>query len=116
MNELNELGDLIRPALPALAEETRAQFAQKSGRSDTDVLRGIIADNQLVIGIYPDRTEPLGFDYCLIKGCAILESVLQTGESSEVSIAVIPCTERDEALAMCTVFGDDSDDEGDDDE
>ena len=39
--------DLIRPALPALAEETRSP--EKSGPSDTDVLRGIIADNQLVI-------------------------------------------------------------------
>jgi hypothetical protein len=101
--------DLMFSELPALADVTRARFAQKApGLSDADVLREIIDESELVVGIYSDAEDALGFNICVIKGEAILQRVMLEGAESAVSFAVIPCTERDEALAMRTVFGDDS--------
>jgi hypothetical protein len=100
--------------LLAVADQTRARFAQKEpDRTDIDLLREIIEENELVLGLCPDHSEPHGFDMLVIKGLAILERICSGAEAArEVSIAVIPCTERDEASAMRTVFGDDLENDG----
>jgi hydroxymethylglutaryl-CoA reductase len=103
---------LVFSELPALADVTRARFAKKApGRSDIDVLCEIIAESELVVGIYSDADDALGFNICVIKGEAILQQVMLAGAESAVVFAVIPCRERDEALAMRTVFGDGQEDD-----
>jgi hypothetical protein len=91
--------DQIKTAL----DRTRANFAKVPTREHTRLVQVIIAENDVVLGVFYDDEDPRGWSHVVIKGeQALSESVRTT--TVDLKTAAIPCEEADEAWAMRQVF------------
>jgi hypothetical protein len=92
--------DQIKRAL----DRTRADFAKVPTSEHTRLLKAIIAENDVVLGIFNDDEDPRGWGHVIIKGEQALSESARTKTTVELKMAAIPCQEADEALAMRQVF------------
>ena len=91
--------DQIKRAL----DRTRADFA-KVPTASTRSLKAIIAENDLVLGVFNDDEDPRGWSHVIIKGEQALSESVRTKTTVELKMAAIPCQEADEALAIRQAF------------
>lgn len=87
----------------AAANHTRAQFDRVPPRKHTKVLKRLIADAEIVLGIY---VEDGSLKTTIIKGEMRLEMIGQADAAIHVGARVIHVREAAEAEAMRQVFGD----------
>ena len=91
--------DQIKRAL----DRTRADFAKVPTSEHTRLLKAIIAENDVVLGVYNDE-DPRGWSHVIIKGEQALSGSVRTKTTVDLKTAAIPCQEADEAWAMRQVY------------
>ena len=91
--------DQIKRAL----DRTRADFAKVPTSEHTRLLKTIIAENDVVFGIFNDDEDPRGWSHVIIKGERALSESVRT-KTVDLKTAAIPCQEAEEAWAMRQVF------------
>jgi hypothetical protein len=92
--------DQIKRAL----DRTRADFAKVPTSEHTRLLKAIIAENDVVLGVFNDDEDPRGWSHVIIKGEQALSESVRTKTTVDLKTAAIPCQEADEAWAMRQVF------------
>jgi hypothetical protein len=86
----------------------RRQLAMR-GMSNHAAFRyvaAIVADAEVVIGIWQDRSEPNGVGLHVIKGLRHLMTATATGEPARVLVDAVPCIDREQAVAAEQQLGD----------
>jgi len=76
------------------------------GKSHAAALAEIIGGNDIVWGVWQDKSCPNGVDSMIIKGRGRLMLIGQSKLAVTVKMTAVPCREFAEAEAMCQVFGD----------
>lgn len=74
--------------------------------NQTDALNDLIAEADVVWGIWQDISVEHGVDALLIKGADRLMMISHTRRAEELKVTAISCREAAEAQAMNRVFGD----------
>jgi hypothetical protein len=92
--------DQIKRAL----DRTRADFAKVPTSEHTRLLKAIVAENDVVLGVFNDGEDPRGWSHVIIKGEYALSESARTKTTVDLKTAAIPCQEAEEALAMRQVF------------
>ena len=91
-----------------MAEKNRLKFRREKaeGKSPTQILAEIITNPavQVVLGIWPDETQPGGFGHRAIRGETQIERVFA---GDEIHFDALFCRCPDEAAAMRQTLGDD---------
>jgi hypothetical protein len=88
--------DQIKRAL----DRTRADFAKVPTSEHARLLKAIIAENDVVLGVFSDDEDPRGWNHVIIKGEQALSESVRTKTTVDLKTAAIPCQEAEEALAM----------------
>ena len=96
MSDTSQFLDMIRDLV---------EMANKTTISDAADLDQCIRDHDLVFGVWPDDTSPLGVGHSIIKGRGALERVKRTGAEG-LAITALRCRNADEAEAMRQLYGD----------
>lgn len=71
----------------------------------TGPVKQIIAEHDLVFGIFQESTCPDGVGAWIIKGRRRLESIVSSGEAEPLKWSAIPCTSLEHAVAVQRVLG-----------
>jgi hypothetical protein len=81
---------------------------RRAGATDTETLIAIIQnpDVDFVAGIFPDKSQPSGFEVHVIKGANVLREIVASGKAQPVRWDAIKASCIEEAIAMSQVFGD----------
>ena len=95
---MNTLDKEIMQMLVDLTNNTRHDTAQE--------IKQILAESQVVFGVWIDAKEPSGFCYIILKGARVIKEITATGIATTMKIAAIPCIEPEHAVAMKVLFGD----------
>ena len=83
----------------------------------TAPVKRIIAENELVFGIWTDPKEPLGVDTLIIKGERRLAAIAESGKPAPpgaakfapptgMKMSAVPCSSYEEAVVLRRQFGD----------
>ena len=75
-------------------------------REEYTEIERFIAEVDLILGVFPDRTSQDGIGYIVIKGVELLRRTSQAGVLATHKQLTIPCEDRAEAEAYRHVFGD----------
>lgn len=68
-------------------------------------VKAILAAADLVFGLWQDAAEPGGVGTLLIKGDRALRTIVASNKASAMSMAAIPCTCFEQAVALKRTFG-----------
>jgi hypothetical protein len=71
----------------------------------TDSVKDILAQSDVVIGVWRDNDSPHGIGMHVIKGQRVLGQIMAGGERMNVQIDAIPCVSREQAIACQDVLG-----------
>jgi hypothetical protein len=66
----------------------------------------LIADADVVLGVYPEATAPDGNGTLIIKGKYRLKSIVEKNQGKELNVQTVPCECIEEAEALRQTFGD----------
>jgi len=75
-------------------------------REEYAEMERFIAEVDIILGVFPDRTSPDGIGYTVIKGIELLRRTNEAGVLVTHKQLTIPCEDRAEADAYRCVFGD----------
>ena len=104
----NEARSPMMVAILKMAEENRLKFRREKaeGKSPTQILAEIITNPavQVVLGIWPDETQPGGFGHRAIRGETQIERVFA---GDKINCDALFCRCPEEAEAMRQTLGDD---------
>jgi hypothetical protein len=89
----------------ANATLTKIEEMRGPGITDSDIMRKLIKDAALVIGVYPDRTQTCGVGLHIIKGHRQLKTVAAERKGKSTRLECLPCRSLEEAMTMQMVFG-----------
>ena len=78
--------DQIKRAL----DRTRADFAKVPTSEHTRLLQAIIAENDVVLGVFNDNEDPRGWSHVIIKGEQALSESVRTKTTVDLKTAAIP--------------------------
>jgi hypothetical protein len=87
---------------------TTAAIAITPPEQHTALLKKIIDESDVCMGVFNDSESPQGWDRLVIKGERVLKKISRSGLSKELKLAAISCRAREEAIAMKQVFGEKS--------
>jgi len=79
--------------------------AKKHKGAGIDVIRGLVNEADVVIGIYQDKTQPYGIGMHIIKGHRLLMTVATEHKSKSARWLGLPCRDLDEAGAFQDLVG-----------
>ncbi len=90
-----------------LADENTRTFTGAADRAAA--LRSLIAANDIVFGLYPDRATGSGWDKHLIKGSGVLTLIAAGNKkfSAHHKVTAVWCDGIEDAMAMERSYGDD---------
>jgi hypothetical protein len=71
----------------------------------TKPVKRIIAEADVVFGIWPDATKPHGIDSYIIKGRHLLADGIASNITQRLRCTAIKCIELEQAVAAAEVFG-----------
>jgi hypothetical protein len=89
-----------------LTNQRRLAMRGMSNHAAFRYIETIVADAEVVIGIWQDRSEPDGVGLHVIKGLQHLLTATASGEPARVRVDAVPCIDREQALAAEQQFGD----------
>jgi hypothetical protein len=75
-------------------------------KAATDHVKSVIADNDIVFGIWEDESEANGVGVLVIKGDRELQACTASDQCIPSRISAVPCTEHDQAVAAKETLGD----------
>jgi hypothetical protein len=89
-----------------MLELARANIALMDGT--TDPIKRIIAVNEIVFAVWPEKRAPDGVGILIVKGTAQLARQAAAGPNIwfDVKIGAVPCSCHEEAVAIRNTFGD----------
>ena len=87
---------------------TTAAFAKTPPGQHTALLKKIIDESDVCMGVFNDPDSPQGWDHLVIKGERVLKKISRKGLSKELNLAAISCRAPEEAIAMKQAFGEKS--------
>jgi hypothetical protein len=90
----------------ALANQRQLAMCGMSRRAAFRYVESIVADAEVVIGVWQDPREPNGVGLHVIKGLRHLMTAAASGEPARVSVEAVPCIDREQAVAAEQRFGD----------
>ena len=90
----------------ALANQRQLAMRGMSKRAAFHYVETIVADAEVVIGVWQDPSEPNGVGLHVIKGLRHLMTATASGEPPRVRVDAVPYTDREQALAAEQRFGD----------
>jgi hypothetical protein len=79
---------------------TREIFAKAPESKHPKVLKRIVDDAELVLGVINDPKRAGGWDCLVIKGHLALSDIIRGNSSSRPSFAAIPCKNIEAAVAI----------------
>jgi hypothetical protein len=77
-----------------------------NGSAALEYVRKVIADNDIVTGIWQEPTAPHGVGIRTIKGQRWLQAIVASGASEKLRVSAIPCVDEEQAVAAERMFGD----------
>ena len=84
--------------MPQLLELYGANLTLMGGT--TAPVKRIIAEAEIVFGMWPDPSHPRGFEMIIIKGGGLLREVIASGQQPmQYRVNVIPCLGLEQAVA-----------------
>jgi hypothetical protein len=89
-----------------LANLRQLAMREMSRRAADLYVETIVADADVVIGIWEDAREPSGVGLHVIKGLRHLMTATAGGEPAGVHVDAVPCTDREQAVTAEQRFGD----------
>jgi hypothetical protein len=89
-----------------LANQRQLAMRGMSRRAAFRYVETIVADAEVVIGVWQDPSEPNGVGLHVIKGLRHLMTATASGEPARVSVEALPCIDREQAVAAEQRFGD----------
>src|SRR4051812_40406013 len=93
-------------ALAGMAEELRrAILAMPSEAERSDHVMKLVAESEMVFGIWPDPETADGIGILIIKGDDIMPPLVGFKTSVEVHLAAIPCARRELAVEARREWG-----------
>jgi hypothetical protein len=105
MDDRAQIEELKRRATE-LANANHSEMQGMSKRAAMRFVREILADNEVVFGIWQDFAEPNGVGMLVVKGIAHLRDSIAHGFPIKVKISAVPCVCHEQALALRQVHGD----------
>ena len=90
----------------ALANQRQLAIRGMSKRAAFRYVETIVADAEVVIGVWQDPSEPNGVGLHVIKGLRHLMSATVSVEPPRVRVDAVPCVDRDQAVAAEQRFDD----------
>ncbi|MET4493491.1 hypothetical protein ABIA94_009098 [Bradyrhizobium sp. LA7.1] len=72
-------------------------------------LRAVIASHDVVVGIWPDRTQSEGWGTRVIKGHAAVQEAAGSAADYQCRLTAIRCDSASQAQGLALVFGDSND-------
>ena len=64
------------------------------------MLKAIVAENDVVLGVFNDDDDPRGWSHVIIKGEQALSESVRTKTTVNLRTAAVPCQDADEAWAI----------------
>jgi hypothetical protein len=92
-------------ALADMAEALRLAIIPMSNRERGQLVTRIVADNQMVFGVWPDADQPDGFGVQVIKGEALMPPLEGFELPDEIRVTAIPCVGLEQAIAARDAWG-----------
>jgi hypothetical protein len=96
--------------------EDRADFVRKlvdlANRNEVTMdgtmepVRRIIAEGNVVFGVWQDRAEEYGVGYLVVKGAKPLKEIVAGQTTQVMRISAVACRCREQAVALKQVLGD----------
>ena len=99
-----------RELVRLMTERANAHQDAMRGMSDkaaTKYVREIVADNDVVFGVWQEPAAPYGVGIRPIKGRQWLEAITTSGVPEMLRLNAVPCAEEAQAVAAEQVFGKD---------
>jgi hypothetical protein len=90
----------------ALANQRQLAMRGMSKRAAFHYVETIVADAEVVIGVWQDPSEPNGVGLHVIKGLRQVMTATASGEPPRVRVDAVPCIDREQAVAAEQRFGD----------
>jgi hypothetical protein len=103
--------DRFLAALVEMAEELRQEIrALSSDAERSDHLMNLIAESDMVFGVWPDAGADEGVGIQIIKGSDRLPPLVAFETENEVHVAAVPCVSREIAFTAREIWGTEPDD------
>jgi hypothetical protein len=90
----------LAPAIQKALDITTAAFAGVPRPAHARLLKKIIDDSDVCVGVFKDASHPMGWSTSVIKGQHLLEKIGKSDEALDVAFAAVPCRSLEEAVAM----------------
>lgn len=94
-----------RLQLAGRANVLRGQMSKLNAQESMEVVKGILAKYDIVIGVWSDKEEPEGVALHVIKGENLLSEIAAAEKPNSIQIGVIPCNELKDAIAAAKLLG-----------
>jgi hypothetical protein len=79
-------------------------------REAMDYVRGIVADNDIVVAVWQDIAEPNGVGLLVVRGANMIREIVASGVTATgVKVSAVPCCDYAEAVTLWQVLGDNPD-------
>jgi hypothetical protein len=72
----------------------------------TEPVRRILAEGDVVFGVWQDPEEEFGVDYLVVKGAKVLKEILASQTTQVGRISAVKCICEEHAIALQQVLGD----------
>jgi hypothetical protein len=92
----------------AFAEQANKQQVAMRGMTSKERfqhVKAILAENDVVVGVFQEPTVPYGVGTSLIKGEETLERIMKSGVAERLRVNAIPCIDLEQAVAARKVLG-----------
>jgi hypothetical protein len=91
-------------AIITMAEELRAGLVPMDGPTRAQLLSEIVANSEMVFGVWPDPAAEDGHGIAVIKGADLMPPLEGFETAEEVRIAAIPCAGEEQAVAASQLW------------
>ncbi len=81
------------------------RFSAEMAGCTIDMLRTVVADNDVAYAVWNDRASPDGISILAIKGQQAMRDIVASGEARALSITAFPCRGEIEAGALQEMIG-----------
>ena len=72
-------------------------------------LRSVIASHDVVVGIWPDRSQPEGWGTRVLKGLPVVQEAARSAADYQCRLTAIRCESASQVHGLALVFGDRND-------
>jgi hypothetical protein len=96
----------LKQSATEMANANNEEMQGMSKREAMQLVKKILADNEIVFGVWQDLNEPDGVDMIVVKGTSKLREAIMHNIAISVKTSAIKCLCYEQALALQQKFGD----------